>query len=62
MRGDLVTIAVQSDFGQPTPALVIQANAFVGLHSITVSLMNSTLMDAPLLRVIPEPSDENGLQ
>lgn len=62
MRGDLVTIAVQGDFGKPRPALVIQADAFVGLNSITVLPITSTLVDAPLLRVTLEPKDENGLQ
>lgn len=62
MRGDLVTIAVQGDFGKPRPALVIQADAFVGLNSITVLPITSTLVDAPLLRVTLEPNDENGLQ
>jgi mRNA interferase MazF len=62
MRGDLVTIAVQGDFGKPRPALVIQADAFVGLNSITVLPITSTLVDAPLLRITLEPNDENRLQ
>lgn len=41
---------------------MIQADAFVGLHSITVLPINSTLVDTPLLRVILEPNDENGLE
>ena len=28
MRGDLVTIAMQGNFGKPRPALVIKANQF----------------------------------
>lgn len=32
IRGDLVTIAMQGDFGKPRPALGIQANQF-GEHS-----------------------------
>lgn len=62
MRGDLVTVAVQGDFGKPRPALVIQADAFSGLNSITVLPITSTLVDAPLLRITLEPTDENGLQ
>ena len=62
MRGDLVTIAIQGDFGKPRPALVVQAN-LVGEHSsVTVLLVTSTLVDAPLLRVTVRPSAENGLQ
>lgn len=62
MRGDLVTIAVQGDFGKPRPALVIQADAFTGLNSTTVLPITSTLVDAPLLRITVEPNDENGLR
>jgi len=62
MRGDLVTIATQGDFGKPRPALVIQADPFNALSSITVLPVTSTLVDAPLLRVTVEPTPENGLQ
>lgn len=61
MRGDLVTIATQGDFGKPRPALVIQADPFNALSSITVLPVTSTLVDAPLLRVTVEPTPENGL-
>lgn len=33
MRGDLVTIAMQGDFGKPRPALVVQANQFSVIQS-----------------------------
>ena len=50
-RGDLVTAVVQGDFGKPRPALVIQADAFTGHATVTVLLVLSTLIDAPLLRL-----------
>ncbi|MBK6616999.1 MAG: type II toxin-antitoxin system PemK/MazF family toxin [Nitrosomonas sp.] len=62
MRGDLVTIAIQGNFGKPRPALVIQANQFSEHVSATVLLITSTLVAAPLLRVTVQPSAENGLQ
>ena len=62
MRGDLVTIAMQGDFGKPRPALVIQANHFSEHSSVTVLPITSTLVAAPLLRVTVQPSAENGLQ
>lgn len=62
MRGDLVTIALQGDFGKPRPALVIQANQFSEHASTTVLPITSTLVAAPLLRVTVKPSAENGLQ
>jgi mRNA interferase MazF len=62
MRGSLVTIAMQGEFGKPRPALVIQANQFNEHASVTVLLITSTLVAAPLLRVTVQPSTENGLQ
>lgn len=62
MRGDLVTIAVQGDFGKPRPALVIQAHQFNEHASVTVLPITSTMVSAPLLRVMLEPTAENGLQ
>ncbi len=62
MRGDLVTIATQGEFGKPRPALVIQANQFNEHNSVTVLLISSTLVAAPLLRITVEPNAENGLQ
>jgi mRNA interferase MazF len=62
MRGDLVTIAMQGDFGKPRPALVIQADQFDEHATVTVLPVTSTLVAAPLLRVTVQPSTENGLQ
>jgi len=61
-RGDLVTIAMQGDFGKPKPALVIQADAFSDLLSLTLLPVSSALLDAPRLRVQLQPSATNGLQ
>ncbi|KPY00726.1 hypothetical protein ALO63_100620 [Pseudomonas amygdali pv. mori] len=62
MRGDLVTVAMQGDFGKPRPALVIQANQFSEHTSVTVLPVTSTLVAAPLLRITFQPTAENGLQ
>ena len=62
IRGDLVTIAMQGDFGKPRPALVIQANPFSEHATVTVLPITSTLVAAPLLRVTVQPGAENGLQ
>lgn len=61
MRGNLVTIAMQGDFGKPRPALVIQANQFNQHSSMTVLPITSTIVAAPLLRITLEPSQKNGL-
>ncbi len=62
-RGDLVTVALQGEHGKPRPALVIQSDLFSqSTSTITVALLTSTPLDAPLLRVPIEPSQANGLQ
>lgn len=62
MRGDLVTITMQGDFGKPRPALVIQASQFSEHTSVTVLPITSTMVAAPLLRVTVQPGAENGLE
>ena len=62
MRGHLVTIAMQGDFGKPRPALVIQADQFDEHATVTVLPVTSTLVAAPLFRITVQPSAENGLQ
>jgi mRNA interferase MazF len=61
-RGDLVTIAVSGDYGKPRPAVVIQADAFSDLTSVTVLRLTSTLHDAPLVRITLRPSAGNSLR
>lgn len=61
-RGDLVTIAVQGDYGKPRPALVIQASQFDEHPSVTILPITSSLVAAPLLRITVQPSAGNGLQ
>lgn len=60
-RGDFVTIAMAGDFGKPRPALVVQPYLFDEHATVTVLLLSSTLVDAPLLRVTIEPDDRNSL-
>jgi len=61
-RGDLVTIALQGDFGKARPALVIQSDLFNPTHAtVTVLLVSSELVDAPLMRIGVSPTPENGL-
>ncbi|MEL6064950.1 MULTISPECIES: type II toxin-antitoxin system PemK/MazF family toxin [unclassified Methylobacterium] len=60
-RGDLVTVAMAGDSGKPRPALVIQADTFAQTSSVTVLLLSSTQMDAPLIRLSVQPTPQNGL-
>lgn len=61
-RGDLVTIAMQGDYGKPRPALVIQADAFDELATVAVLPVTSTLVAAPLFRIDLLPDAANGLR
>ena len=60
-RGDLITIPVSGDYGKPRPALILQADAFDHLASVTVAPLTSEIHDAPLLRVTIQPGKETGL-
>ncbi|MFT0548627.1 type II toxin-antitoxin system PemK/MazF family toxin [Allopusillimonas ginsengisoli] len=61
-RGDLITIALQGDYGKPRPALVMQDDAFAALASVSVLRLTGELHDWPLFRVTVEPDASNGLQ
>jgi mRNA interferase MazF len=60
-RGDFVTIALQGDFGKPRPALIVQSDHFDAHPTVTVLLISSASVEAPLLRVTVEPDETNGL-
>ena len=61
-RGNIVSIAVQGDFGKPRPALLIQSDMFNDAHAtLSVLLISSELVDAPLFRLSIEPNQVNGL-
>jgi len=62
MRGDLVTIAMQGNFGKPRQALIIQSDQYDEHTSATVLPITSTLVAAPLLRITVQPSQRNSLQ
>jgi mRNA interferase MazF len=62
-RGDLVVVALPGDFGKPRPALVIQSDLFNDTHpTVTVLPLTSELRNAPLFRILIEPSPANGLE
>ena len=61
-RGDIVTIAMQGDFGKPRPALVLQSDVFSNIHeTVTIALLSSNLIQAPIFRLNVIPDDRNGL-
>lgn len=61
-RGDLVTVALQGDYGKPRTALVIQSDLFNEHPSVTILPVTSELRETPLFRIRLEPRPANGLQ
>lgn len=62
-RGDLVTVALQGDFGKPRPALIIQSDLFMPEgETVVVLLLSSGLILAPIFRITVIPNEENGLK
>ena len=61
MRGKIVKVALQGDYGKPRPALVIQSDLFKEHPSVTVLPITSELRDTPLFRFSIEPTAINGL-
>ncbi|WP_397391997.1 type II toxin-antitoxin system PemK/MazF family toxin [Polynucleobacter sp.] len=61
-RGNVVTVAIQGDFGKPRPALVLQSDVFSDIHAtVTVALISSEIVQAPIFRLDIEPNEANGL-
>ncbi len=61
-RGDLVTIALQGDYGRPRPALIVQSDLFDEHPSVTVLPVTGELRDVPLFRIRIESQPANNLQ
>lgn len=61
-RGDVIAVTPQGDFAKPRPAVIVQADDFSDIPSLTVLLFTSDLRDAPAIRIPIEPDKDNGLQ
>ena len=61
-RGDLVTVALQGDYGKPRPALVVQSDLFDEHASVSIAPVTSALVPAPLFRIDLEPGPGTGLR
>jgi mRNA interferase MazF len=62
-RGDLVSVAAKGPYtGKPRPALIVQASESLPYRdSVTICLLTSELIEAPLFRVRVGPGRANGL-
>ena len=60
-RGDIVVVALQGDAGKPRPALIITADLAGDLDRVALLPLTTFQAEAPLLRVIIEPTPGTGL-
>jgi mRNA interferase MazF len=61
-RGELVRVALQGDYGKPHPALIVQADMYSNLPSVTVLPLTSDLRELLGIRVVVAPNASNGLR
>ena len=62
-RGDIVLAVSSGNYGKPRPALVVQSDLFNATHaSLTVCPVTSSLVEAPLYRIMVNASRASGLE
>jgi mRNA interferase MazF len=62
-RGEIWTVAGGKDYaGKPRPVVILQDDRFDKTDSITVCAFTTDTTDAPLFRLVVEPSESNGLR
>lgn len=63
LRGDLVIVSLPGDYGKARPAVVIQNNRLQGkLESYVIALLTTFDDGTKVLRVVVQPTSENGLR
>jgi mRNA interferase MazF len=62
-RGEVWTVSGGANYtAKPRPAVIVQEDRFDQTSSITLCAFTTDPTDAPLLRMIIEPTDRNGLK
>lgn len=62
-RGEIWTVAGGKDYaGKPRPAVILQDDRFDMTDSVTICALTTDPTDAPLFRLLIEPSQANGLR
>ena len=62
-RDDVWTASGGKDYaGKPRPVVIVQDDSFDATASITVCAFTTDETDAPLIRLLVEPTEKNGLQ
>jgi len=62
-RGDVVTVAMQGDFGKPRPAVIVQVDDVSNvIASVVVCPITTASAQSSIVRVSLSPTEENGLR
>jgi mRNA interferase MazF len=62
-RGDVWTASGGKDYAvKPRPVVIVQDDSFDATASITVCAFTTDETEAPLIRLLVEPTERNGLQ
>lgn len=62
-RGEIWTVSGGNNYaGKSRPAVIIQEDRFDGTSSITLCAFTTDPTDAPLIRLLIAPSEQNGLR
>jgi mRNA interferase MazF len=62
-RGEIWTVSGGAPYaGKPRPAVIVQEDRFEATSSITLCVFTTDPTVAPLLRMLVEPTDRNGLK
>jgi mRNA interferase MazF len=61
-RGDIYTAAARGAYtGKPPPVVIVQDDRFDATASVSVCPFTTNAIEAPLVRIQIQPSQENGL-
>jgi mRNA interferase MazF len=61
-RGEVWTVSAGGPYaGKPRPAVIVQEDRFEATNSVTLCVFTTDPTEAPLLRMLVEPTDRNGL-
>jgi hypothetical protein len=59
-RGDIWTVAGGKDYaGKPRPVVIVQDDSFDATDSITICALTTDETEAPLFRLVVQPTDRN---
>lgn len=62
-RGEIWTVSGGGGYtGKPRPAVIVQDDRFDATASITICAFTTDPTEAPLFRILVDPSEENGLR